>query len=420
MKKIALLLLFLPFSVYGLSLEKAVDLSLKNHPLIKQERAFLKSQKYDYFSTYGNFFPSIDFQYTYSKYIDVEPYDYFSRNYGWTFNWTVYSSGQNIMQNRIKKLLFKAERENFRETKLDVIYQVKNAYYTAAANREIVKIKKVQLKSAEKNYQMAQKKLKLGLVTKADYLQAKVRYENLRYQLEDAENRYRKSIAELNSLIGYPLDWDTQPEENILKKFEKDGIPPFSKIEKLAFNRPVFRRYEFQLRSAKLQTKQSVLAYTPTLFFSYSFNNSYSSMYGEKDRYRVATVGLSWNIFSGLQKYYNYLSSKENERYYRYRLEELKRQIRLSLYGYYLDLKSAYKNLQVAKTLLKEAEENYKQALGEYKAGKGDIISLLTAESSLAGAKETYIQSLLNIALTRAMLEREMGVENLLQEGVNR
>ncbi|WP_456382215.1 TolC family protein [Persephonella sp.] len=413
------LLIFTGIS-YGLTLDKAMELALKNHPYIKQERAFLQTQRYDYYSSYGNLLPSVSFNYTYSRYSGYEPDDYFSRSYSIGITWNIYDSGQSIMLTRIKKYLFSSRKEDFQETVLDIIYQVKKTYYLAAANREIVNVRRTQLKAAEKNYQMAKKKLRLGLVTKADYLQAKVRYENVRYQLEAAENNYKKSIAELNSLMGLPLDTDSSPEPDYLKRFEKDHIPPFKTIEEIAFKRPVFRQYNYQLKAARMQTLQSMLSFTPSVFLSFSENRDYNSLYGDSDSYNVTRIGLSWTIFSGLQRYYNYLSSKENERYYRYRIQELKRQIRLNLYSYYLDLKSAYRNLDVAKTLLKEAKENYRQALGEYRAGKGDIISLVTAESALASAKETYIQSLLNIAVTRAMMEREMGIKNLSEEGNSR
>ncbi|MBK3331592.1 TolC family protein [Persephonella atlantica] len=417
MKK-AIFLFFLLFNTsFGLSLDKAINLSLKNHPYLKQQKSYLFSSRYDYYSTFGNFFPSVTLNFSYAKFMDVYPSDYFSRGLSLNINWTIYSSGQNILLNRIKEKLFRANQESYREDVLDVIYQVKKAYYTAVAKREIWKVRKFQLKAAEKNYQMARKKLKLGLVTKADYLQAKVRLENVRYSLLNAENDFRKSLAELCSLIGYPLSCEVKLDTSVLDNLGESSIPSFEKLEKIAFNRPVFRQYRYEIKSAKLQSIQALSTFTPSVFVSYSLNRDYSSISGSSDSYSILRFGLSWTIFEGLKRYYSYLSAKENERFYRYRLKELKRQIKLSLYNLYLDLKTSYKNLKVSKELLKQAEENYRQALGEYRVGKGDIISLVTAESSLASAHETYINSLLNIAVTKSVLEREMGIKSLPLEG---
>ncbi len=408
-----LIFLFFVFNLsYGLSLDQAINLALKNHPLLKQKFSEVRSKRFDYFSTYGDFIPALSFDYSYSRYRDTQP-DYFSRDYSLSLYWTVYNSGQNILLNRIKEKLLKSFQNDYLETVLDVKFQVKKAYYTVCSNKEILRFRKIQLKAAEKNFQMAKKKLKLGLVKRSDYLQAKVRLENVRYLLFQAENEYKKSVAQLNSLIGFPLDTKTEIDTSYLTQVEDQNIPDFNILKKIALNRPVFRQYTFDLEAAKLRSLQSILSFTPSIYISYSVNRDYSSIYGSSQNYDILRIGLSWTIFEGLKRYYYYLSSKEDERFYRYRLEELKRQILINLYSLYLDLKTSYRNLEVAKTLLKEAEHNYKQALGEYKVGKGDIISLVTAESSLANAHETYVQSLLNIALTKAILEREMGVEKL-------
>lgn len=410
-----LVIFFMIFNLsFALDLEQAVKLALKNHPFLKQKFSELRSKRFDYFTTYGNFIPTLSFDYTYSKYRDTEP-DYFSRNYSFSFYWTIYNSGQNILLNRIKEKLLKSSQNDYSETVLDIKFQIKKAYYTACANREILRFRKIQLKAAEKNFQMAEKKLKLGLVKRSDYLQAKVRLENVRYMLFQAENEYKKSIAHINSLIGFPLDTQTEIDTSILTQVEKEKIPDFRSIKKTAFHRPIFRQYTYDLEASKLRSIQSILSFTPSIYISYSINRDYSTIYGNSQNYNIFRIGLSWTIFEGLKRYYYYLSSKEDERFYRYRLKELKRQILLNLYSLYLDLKTSYKNLEVSKTLLKEAEHNYKQALGEYRVGKGDIISLVTAESSLANAHETYVQSLLNIALTKAILEREMGVEKLTE-----
>jgi len=94
-------------------------------------------------------------------------------------------------------------------------------------------------------------------------------------------------------------------------------------------------------------------------------------------------------------------------------LKELKRSIELNLFKKNEDLKTAYTKLELARTILEQAEINYKQVLGEYKAGTSDIIALLTAESSLASAHETYVQSILELAITKISIERELGVEDI-------
>ena len=67
---------------------------------------------------------------------------------------------------------------------------------------------------------------------------------------------------------------------------------------------------------------------------------------------------------------------------------------------------------------LKQALQNYDQAFGEYKVGKGDILSVVIAETLLSQAREQDVQAKLNLYLAKALLERVSGIEHLeaLQE----
>ncbi|MCC6345971.1 MAG: TolC family protein, partial [Nitrospirales bacterium] len=59
---------------------------------------------------------------------------------------------------------------------------------------------------------------------------------------------------------------------------------------------------------------------------------------------------------------------------------------------------------------LRQAEHNYDQAFGEYKVGKGDILSLVQAESLLSNAREQLISSRLSRILAKVLLERTAGI----------
>ena len=94
-------------------------------------------------------------------------------------------------------------------------------------------------------------------------------------------------------------------------------------------------------------------------------------------------------------------------------LNDFKRQILLDVHKTYEDLITASNNLKVAQQQFKQAEQNYAQAFGEYKVGKGDILSLVQAESLLANAREQLISSRLNLIVSRSLLERIAGIERL-------
>lgn len=413
-KKIFLLILIIFNIGYSLTLNEAIDRTLKVSPLYRSYERELKSTYFTYKTWISPFFPSLSYSFSYSKYFDINPEDYFYRTQSLKLNWIIYDHGKRFLEKKNLMYGYLASKERFDENILDILFNVKYAYLKCAASLEILKFRKTQLKAAKLNLDIAKKKKKLGLVKKSDVLQAQVRYENAKYQLTQAENQYKKDLAELNSWIGFPLDKDTKIDIEDFYSYSDDKIPDFKSIKKKAFQeRPILKKYRYEIKIAKNNVKERLLSFTPYLTVSFSKNKTFSSLYGEKDSYDTFSFSLNWTIFSGFQRYYIYLSSKEKERKSRYELKEIKRKIKLNLYKIYTDLKTAVSKLKLAQTILKEANLNYKQALGEYKVGTGDILSLIKAEESLAKAHETLISSMLDVALAKINLEREIGITDL-------
>ena len=79
----------------------------------------------------------------------------------------------------------------------------------------------------------------------------------------------------------------------------------------------------------------------------------------------------------------------------------------------YEDFLTASRNVKVADEQLKQALQNYDQAFGEYKVGKGDILSVVFAETLLAQAREQDVVAKLNLYLAKALLERVSGIDRL-------
>lgn len=80
MKKFVTLLILIDTLAFGQSiqLEDALDYALKNNPKIKQYEAKLNQKEYQNLEALGNFFPQINFNYSYTHLndpigIDLDP-----------------------------------------------------------------------------------------------------------------------------------------------------------------------------------------------------------------------------------------------------------------------------------------------------------------------------------------------------------
>ena len=73
-------------------------------------------------------------------------------------------------------------------------------------------------------------------------------------------------------------------------------------------------------------------------------------------------------------------------------------------------MRTANQSITAATTFVSSAEESARVALGRYKAGVGNILDTLNAQSALATARQQKIQADLNWNIARASLAQSIGI----------
>jgi outer membrane protein len=190
-------------------------------------------------------------------------------------------------------------------------------------------------------------------------------------------------------------------------------LPEKSQLADFALKRPDIRQAENAIEIKENDTAAARSALYPYFSFNVGYQKRiYPGTDIEATEQKVVDVSATWNIFE-LSNLYKIKSSKLLKQVSEERLKELKRTVLLEVQKSHEDCLVAHKNLAVAAEQLRQAEHNYAQAFGEYRVGKGDILSLVQAESLLASARDQRCTSQFNLALAKAQLERVTGIERL-------
>lgn len=402
-----LVIVFLSFinTVSALTLEEALELAMQNLPEYRSKIYERESRLYEYRSTLSPYLPSLDLTLSERKFY-VEPEDYRLRSLELRLSYILYDGGKRYSQRVSSKTHLRISDENLRESLLNLHYNVKLGFYNAIARREILAQRKEQLRYAEKDYEVAKGRHELGVARLSDVLQASVRLEEARHRLIEAEGELNKALSELSSLIGMTVREDDLEGE----LYEPEMIPERAALIELAMNSPELKRIEYQ-KELNISERTAVKSeFLPHLFLdaTYTKNSSTASrLYPDEEK--MIGLRLTFNIFE-LGKFFRLratgssISSKEED------IKEIKRSLELRITRSYEDLITEIRRLAVAKEQLRFSEQNYEQAFGEYKVGKGDILSLIQAESLLAQAREGLILSRLNILTALTALERTAGI----------
>ena len=392
----------------ALTLEEALAQAREKLPSYQAAKKKVESADALYGATPGPVPPSLDASAARDRH-DGDRTDYTATGYDITLSYRLFD-GKRGASRDIAGFNLETEREELRKNLLELDYRVKVAFYTALAGREVLEQRKVQLEDARKDHEVAEGKRSLGAARLSEVLQASVRLEQARFNVIQAEGNLRKALAELFSLIGRP----EETAENTEGRLDAGGAAPDLKaLSDAVLGRPEIRQAEIALKKAESSRSLALGDFYPTLSANISYSRSdAATLSGSALEDRSAGVAASWNIFE-LGKFYRAKSARIEMAVSEENIRELKRQLLLDCRNGYEDYITAVRNETVAAEQLRQSEQNHEQAFGEYKIGKGDILSLVQAESLLAAAREQLSSARLNAVLAKALLERVAGVEQL-------
>jgi outer membrane protein TolC len=394
---------------YSFTLDEALSLAKENLPSYKASLIGVQVTEALYNASLSPYLPSLDASTIQSRrYVSGD--DFPTRFYDVTLSYTLFDGGNRWANRNIARLNLDINKESLRENLLDLEFNVKIAFYTVIAIKEAVEHRKIQLQHAKKDYEIAEGRHALGAAKLSDVLQASVRLEQAKLDVIQSEGDFKKAFSDLNSLIGRPLD----TEYNLEGSLDLDAqLPERERIAHAALQRPDIKQARDSQKIAAYTKSLTASALFPALSAHASYIKSSGGISGSTfPEEKVASLTATWTIFE-LANYFNLKSSRLEEDVALENLTDLKRQVLLDTYKTYEDFLTAVHTITVAKQRLKNAEHNFSQARGEYKVGKGDILSLVLAESTLADAREQLIISKLDLMLSKALLENITGVEKL-------
>ncbi|WP_211628036.1 TolC family protein, partial [Paraburkholderia nemoris] len=120
-------------------------------------------------------------------------------------------------------------------------------------------------------------------------------------------------------------------------------------------------------------------------------------------------VQLTIPIFEGFGRTYQIRQAEAQTELQRDTLDEVQQQVGLDVWTSYQALQTSTHNLDNSATLLDVAHRSYMAAQRRYQVGVGNILELLNAQSSLAGAKRQRIQALTDWRSARLQLASKLG-----------
>ncbi len=293
----------------------------------------------------------------------------------------------------------------------DTLFNVAGAYYNLLSAKAALQESKANEDMYLKSYELASKKYKLGLVSLSDKLQAETSYAQSRLSTLQDENNINIAKGALAEILNLPAYTDISLAEVSLDakdaNFEADVK---DLIDKALEKRNDLKAKQAEIKAAEAALKQAETDDYPSISLNSSLGTSNDLSHGHGESYN-GRIGLQLSVplFTGFSNTYSKISKKYALESAQKSLEETTVNIRKDVWNKYHDYTTAVKNYEITGNLLKSSEENYKVALGAYKAGKNDIVTLLNAASKLALARKENSSALYKMFLSKTDLLRAIG-----------
>lgn len=287
-----------------------------------------------------------------------------------------------------------AARGNFELLKLDLISQVKTAFFSLYKIHHQTTLQEKFIKINEEILKTISERVKAGRTSPAEESKVKVSLINSRVELQRLQRDYSSAQTKLNSLLGTTLPTGRQAVKNLVpttELFDKLFTPPDKEnILRDLDNVPSIKniKNETDIRKAQLQLEESLSVPDLTASLGVRYLNEL------KTNSFVASLSIPLPIFNRNQGNIQSAELKVQQ------MDEIIRAQKVSIISALNtmnnNLLSAYNNaIQLKENILPESEKAYEITKQGYLQGRFAFIDLLDAQRTLF---ETQTQYLLEIS----------------------
>lgn len=331
---------------------------------------------------------------------------------GLELNYTIFDFGRRASQLDVSRARLLNANFGFNDTHRRVLVGVTRAYYRLieAQGREVAA--RVALANAQTVQSAAEERLRTGLGTLPDALEARSATAQADLQLQQEIGAEEIARGDLATLLALPASTliRVQPIESVEVPAQiVDTVEDLTR-RALAGRPDLMQRVE-ELKASEAEVHGARSAYFPTLGFS--GNNAHLRAWGALDnapgsyasaRVWDAKLSLNWDLFDGLRRENELQQARANERAAEAEVKVTQDKVEDEVWTAYSNAKTAFRRRAAAVELLSASTESYNAALDSYRAGVRTLIDVVSAQKVLAAAQSEDISSRAGVLISLSEL----------------
>jgi outer membrane protein len=332
-------------------------------------------------------------------------------------NYTIFDFGARRGRIAAGSARLLAANSGFNDVHRKLIFEVQQTYYRLlnASAQDVAA--RASLANAEAVQQAAEERLRNGLATLPDVLEARSATAQSQYDLQAVLGAEESARGDLATALGAraatmirvePLSEVPTPE-SIGETVEEATYRALNQ-------RPDLQAELAGTRVAEAERKEARAAYYPTLNFK--ANPSAQSLYLHQqtlawghtaDLTGGVALSLNWTVFDGGARRSRLTQAEAEIRGAESQVSAARDTIEDEVWNAYSNLNTAFRQREAATALLESATQSYAAALESYNAGVRNLLDVTAAQKVLAGARSSDIVARTQVLTTLADLAFRCG-----------
>lgn len=404
-----------------LTIEDAVDYSLKNSVSIQTAKIDLELAKWKKDTAWNTFIPTVQVNGTVSRANEISKVMSLPESNHWvvlgnlsmSFNFNV----AMIQNMRATIAAYESGKISWEQALIDNEKTIRQLFYGLLLQQESLKLQEDSLENARQRMNQAYTNYRNGYVPQISYLQTQVAYENQVPTVDKLRTQVSQALDSFAFLIGLPLNSKIELKGEInpaIIELDKDEL-----IEKGLKNNLSIHALRENLNALKLQASAGDLScFTPSLALSWNGNpmisNAFDSDWGNSNNWSDSgafSITLAWNLTNMLPWSSNRIGIKElkdNVSKLEIQLDSIIQKVELDIKTAVDTLNQCEQAIEISQRNIDLAQKYYNLTWNAYQNGTTEYLDLKEAQSQLDQAKLGLLNEKYNYMMSL------MDLENLL------
>jgi len=316
---------------------------------------------------------------------------------------------------RAAKTLLDLTNKDLKKAEIDVVENVKKAYYGVLVNQQRIRLAEANLSRIDTLLKETTALLEAGFVEKLDVSRVQVQRNNIYTQVQRSKTGLDISKQILKLQMGVPMEYEVTLAESLEELTPKEET--LALLGEEGAERIELEQVTTQLTLVGLDLKNNMSQYMPKIDFignarRSGAGNELDRVFNKSNWFGSSLVGVSMSvpIFDGfgkaarIQKNRVQINQIENQRTY------LKESFKNELYAAKANLRNDLKLLEVQEANMQLATEVYQIARIKYKEGVGSNLEVVEADAALIQAEINYLGAIYDGLISKINLEKALGL----------